>query len=304
MIDTFKVQETCRIGAPVDHYLLSDILAPDAKPYKLYLMINCFSLNDRQRQLIDERLRRRGAVLVWMFAPGLFNPDRKIERAAENARELLGFTLNSETGKRRKLLMKLTEMGAQYFTGFSAQRVFGSFERPEWVFDKDTGKLKQQIPAPRDLPELFHGGDGGEVLARFEEGGQPSIVKRQTANATDIWIGSLMAPADLLRSIAKRAGCHLFCDADEIIYADKSFLAIHTREPGERTFLLRRKADVVEIISGDVPGRGVTEFKDRIDADRTRLYFIGDSVRPIPAGTQDASPTTRGGTLTRTLPRF
>ncbi|MFZ2642421.1 MAG: hypothetical protein WA117_15595 [Verrucomicrobiia bacterium] len=276
LMDAFKVQETCRIGAPVDHYELSDILARDAKRYKLYLMINCFSLTDKERRLIDERLRRRGAVLVWMFAPGLFNPDKKPELSIAHIKSLLGFTLASQTGAQFKLNMKLTDAGAQYFSGFAPQRVFGSFERPEWVLDKATGGIKQQFPREIELPQRFQGVDGGEVLARFEDCGQPSIVKRQTASATDIWIGSVMAPADLLRSIAKRAGCHFFCDGDEIIYADRSFLAIHTREKGGRTFDLRRKADVIEVFSGDVLGRGVTRFKDTIDAYHTRLYFIGD----------------------------
>jgi hypothetical protein len=88
-----------------------------------------------------------------------------------------------------------------------------------------------------------------------------------------------MAPAGLQRCNARRAGCHLYCDGDEIIYADKSFLAIHTREAGERTFNLRRKADVVEVFSGDVLAHDVTQFKEKIDACRTRLYFIGDSAK-------------------------
>ena len=242
-------------------------------------MINCFSLTDKERRLIDERLRQRGAVLVWMFAPGLFNPDKTPELSTTHIESLLGFTLASQAGERRQLNMKLTDAGAQYFTGFAPQRVFGSFERPEWVFDKATGGIKQQFPRGVELPQRFYGVEGGEVLARFEDGGQPSILKRQTASATDIWIGSVMAPADLLRGVARRAGCHLFCDGDEIIYANRSILAIHTREAGERTFDLRRKADVVEVFSGEVLGRGVTRFKDKIDAYRTRLYFIGDSAK-------------------------
>jgi hypothetical protein len=279
LLDAFKVQETCRIGAPVDHYELGDVLAPNAKRYKMYLMINCFSLTDKERRLIDERLRQHGAVLVWMFAPGLFNPDKQPEMSADHVKNLLGFTLTSQSGERHKLNMKLTEAGAQYFDGFAPQRVFGSFERPEWVADNSAAGIRQQFPRAMEFKQRFYGIDGGEVLARFEGGGQPSILKRQTASATDIWIGSVMAPADLLRSVAKRAGCHLFCDGDEIIYADRSFLAIHTREAGERSFNLRCKADVIEVFSSDVLGRGVAQFKDRIDAYRTRLYFIGDGAK-------------------------
>jgi len=279
LIDTFKVQELCRLGAPVDHYELDDILAPDAKRYKLYLMLNCFSLTNEERRLIDERLRRDGAVLVWMYAPGLFNPDQQPELSESHAQDLLGFPLAAETGEPKTLNMKLTEAGAAYFTGFDASRAFGSFERPEWVLDKDTGGVKQQFPGDTTLPERFYSTGAAETLARFVEGGQPAIVRCESPKATDLWIGSVMAPADLLRTVARRAGCHQFCDADEIVYANKSFLAIHTREPGARTFNLRRRADVIEVFSGDALGEGVTQFSDTIGAYRTRVYFLGNRAK-------------------------
>lgn len=283
LIDAFKVQETCRIGAPVDHYELDDILAANAKPYKLYLMLNCFSLSDAKRRLIDERLRRHGAVLVWMYAPGLFNPDHTPERDPGHTRELLGFQLRSHIGPPAAPDMKLTAEGAAWLSGFDPKRVFGSFERQRWEGDRATGQFRRGPAAPTTLAERFFVDDSpaslgaAKVLARFSEGNQPAMVVRRSAQATDVWIGSVMAPADLLRFIARRAGCHLFCDADEIVYANRSFLAIHTAAAGTREFRLRRPADVVEVFSGQSLGTGVTRFTDTIPAFRTRLYFLGSA---------------------------
>lgn len=285
LIDAFKVQETCRIGAPVDHYELADVLASDAKPYRLYLMLNCFSLSDAKRRLVDERLRRRGAVLVWMYAPGLFNPDHAPERDPAHTRTLLGFTLQSRIGPPAAPDMKLTAAGAAWLPGFAAERVFGSFERSRWDGDRNTGQFRRVPAAPTRLAERFFADDSpasqgtAQVLARFCEGGEPAVVVRRSAEATDLWIGSVMAPADLLRSIARRAGCHLFCDADEIVYANRSFLAIHTATAGPREFRLRRPADVVEVFSGQTLGAGVTRFTDTVPAFRTRLYFLGSADR-------------------------
>jgi hypothetical protein len=275
LIDAFKVQELCRLGAPVDHYELRDILAPDAKRYKLYLMLNCFSLNDEQRRLIDTRLRRDGAILVWMYAPGWFNPSRQPEQDPRHSSELLGFPLRSEIGQPASLSMKLTAAGRDYFSGFDPNREFGSFERPRWEPDPQTGRVRPVVPAEMTLRQRFYGDAPGAILARFAERGEPSIVARQTARATDLWIGSVMAPADLLRSVARRAGCHLYCDGDEIIYANHSFLAIHTSRGGPRTFALRRPADVIEVFSGNVLARATDRFSDNIDAFRTRLYYLG-----------------------------
>ena len=285
LLAAFKVQELCRLGAPVDHYVLDDVLSPGVKPYKVYLMLNCFNLSDARRRLINERLRRRGAVLVWMYAPGLFNPDHTPERNSAHTRDLLGFALGSRIGPSASPDMKLTAEGAAWFTGFDPKRVFGSFERPRWDGDKTTGEFHRAPAAPTNLPERFVADESAgnlgsaKVLARFCEGNEAAMVVRQSNEATDVWIGSVMAPADLLRSIARRAGCHLFCDADEIIYANQSFLAIHTAVAGTREFHLRRPADVVEVFSGQAIATGTTRFTDTIPAFHTRLYFLGAADR-------------------------
>jgi hypothetical protein len=285
LLAAFKVQELCRLGTPVDHYVLDDVLAPGVKPYKLYLMINCFNLSDARRRLIDERLRRRGAVLVWMYAPGLFNPDHSPERNPAHTRDLLGFAIGSRVGPSGSPDMKLTAEGAAWLGGFDRKRVFGSFERPRWDGDKTTGEFRR-VPADRiNLPERFFADEStanlgsAKVLARFCEGNEAAMVASKSNGATDVWIGSVMAPADLLRSIARRAGCHLFCDADEILYANRSFLAIHTAAAGTREFRLRRPADVVEVFSGQTLAADATRFTDSIPAFRTRLYFLGSADR-------------------------
>jgi hypothetical protein len=187
LIDAFKVQELCRLGAPVDHYELRDILAPGAKRYKLYLMLNGFSLSEEERRLIDRRLRRDGAILVWMYAPGWFNPSREPEEDPRHSRQLLGFPLRTEISPWRPLTMKLTAAGADYFQGFDAGRAFGSFERPRWEPDPKTGQVRQVVPAAIAIRQRFYGDAPGEVLARFVDGQQPSIVMGRRDAATDLW---------------------------------------------------------------------------------------------------------------------
>lgn len=281
LIDAFKVQEICRIGAPVDHYLLRDILSPQTKRYKLYLMLNCFSLDAAQRRAVDERLRRDGATLVWMYAPGLFKPGEKIEKDLAHCRELMGFGFKTELGKGQPVGMRLTDAGAAQFASFDKQRLFGSFERPRWENDAKTGEARRTVPGETRLPQRFFADEATlkpeQIIARFAVDGQPSMVRREQPKATDIWISSVMAPADLLRAIARQAGCHLYCDADEIIYANRSFLAIHTAQAGPRTFALKRPADVVDVFSGKVLARQATSFRDEIEACATRLYYLGDA---------------------------
>ena len=278
LLDAMKVQELCRLGTPVDHYLLDDILARSAKHYKLVIMLNAFALDNRERKLVDKRLRQRGTTLVWMFAPGLFNPDQAPELDLAQAGTLLGYPLAEEKSAELRYDMRLTAAGSADFPGFSDTRVFGNFERPEWVGD-DSGTTVRRTPKPTTYRQRFSArvgpGSGLDILARFEDGGLPSIVRRRLKGVTEYWIGSVMAPADLLRAIARQAGCHLYCDADEIIYANRSFLAIHAAQEGEKELKLRRRCTVIEPLTGSVIAADTDTFSITVNAFETRLFFTG-----------------------------
>ena len=56
-------------------YFLDDLLDGDLPPYKLYIFLNPFHLNNRRRAALKQALRRDGRVALWLFAPGLLNSD-------------------------------------------------------------------------------------------------------------------------------------------------------------------------------------------------------------------------------------
>ena len=64
-----------RFGAPHDMYLLDDLLDGDLPPYKLYVFLNPFHLNNRRRAALKQILRREGRAALWLYAPGLLNSD-------------------------------------------------------------------------------------------------------------------------------------------------------------------------------------------------------------------------------------
>jgi len=50
LVDISKVQELCRIGAPVDYYGQQDVLSSPLR-YQLILVLNSFILDERKRGL-------------------------------------------------------------------------------------------------------------------------------------------------------------------------------------------------------------------------------------------------------------
>ncbi len=275
LIDTFKVQELCRIGAPVDYYELSDLLRASAR-YKLVLVLNGFILDAEEREGL-RRLAREGATVVFMYAPGLLRAGAEPSLSLDHIADATGLRLDEEHGQNGAMDMKLTEAGARLLPGFDAGRPFGSVEQPGW---KPVGEGTVEYVRPEgrtSLQQRFSCAGGGEALARFVEGGQVGMAMREEGKGRYVWIGATIAPADLLRELARWAGCHLFCERDDIVYANRSFLAVHARESGGRTFRLRRPADVVDCYSGEVLARGAREFSCDVEAYDTRMFFLGDA---------------------------
>ena len=100
---------------------------------------------------------------------------------------------------------------------------------------------------------------------------------------TSVYVGSPAANAGVLRAVACAAGAHGYVDGDDsectafrIVYANRSFVAIHTREAGERTVCLRAPSDAYEVFDDQLLAQGVKQFDLHIPANTTRLIFLGD----------------------------
>src|SRR5262249_19788993 len=72
--------------------LLDDLLAGDLPPYKLYVFLNPFHLDDRRRRALHQVLGAGGCTALWFYAPGYLNSDHDgAEIGVDNMTELTGF---------------------------------------------------------------------------------------------------------------------------------------------------------------------------------------------------------------------
>jgi len=81
------------IGASMDFYYCDDLGLPQMPDYKLYIFLNTFTIDNAQRQSINTKVRRNGAVVLWMYTSGIHNPDVGDSFCAANMEQLTGFKL-------------------------------------------------------------------------------------------------------------------------------------------------------------------------------------------------------------------
>jgi hypothetical protein len=155
---------------------------------------------------------------------------------------------------------------------------WGDFQRPTTTgFEMNRDTMEPWMPAPTMVDPLFYVDDpSATTLGSYVQGGQPAFAVKRFSDWTSVYLGSPVANAALLRSIARAAGAHFYVDGEDIVYANESMIAIHTRAAGRRTVCLRRPCDAYEPFDGVLLAQGVRQFTLQIPAHSTKLIFLGD----------------------------
>jgi hypothetical protein len=84
-------------------------------------------------------------------------------------------------------------------------------------------------------------------------------------------------PSAVLRGLAARAGVHVYDNQNDVIYANKAFLSIHTQDAGVRNIRLPRRTDVYDVYSDTLVAKDAIEFGVDLPAMHTCLYFLGSA---------------------------
>lgn len=227
-----QLPDLSRIGAPVGHYLMSDL--PRIQDRKLFLFMTSFAPSPSDRAAVDA-LKSGGRVLMFFYAPAIFRDG------------------------------KLDEAGMADFTGMHLRlsRQPGAL-RVNWK-DQAIG-----VPAPV-APFCYADDPASEVVAAFPDH-RPAIVIKRHRDWTAVFSAVPLLPAKLLREIAGMAGVHFYIDTEDVVWAARELLAVSVNQPGTRTIRLPRPARVRDLYSGEPVASGVSSFDARFEARATRLF--------------------------------
>ena len=250
-----RLQGLPRMGAPFDVYLLDDLLDGKLKPYKLYIFLNAFHLDEKRRAALKREMRRDSRVALWIYAPGYISE----EPSLDNMRDLTGFSFG---------------MGRQPWSSFMHMV---DFHHPI------TANLSQDMFWGTESPisPHFHlEDDDATILGQvvYSQGScLPGMGVKVFPNWTSIYVASPNIPAPVLRGIARFANVHLYSDDGDILYVSHNLLGVHTVSGGRRTFRLPRRVEQVYDIFGEKTiTRDSISFQVELDPVSSGLFYIGD----------------------------
>ncbi len=269
----FRSHEVQRIGAPVDYYFHDDLAFANMPDYRLYVFVNAFFLSEADRQAINAKVKRNGQVVLWMYAPGFLCPDRTPKLSVDHMQDLIGMRM-AKTENAWSPRLRLTGVSHPAIAGVDPDRVYGYFDRPilcSW----DSLAPK---PATRLYPMFYPDDAQATVLGRFLSNGNPAMALREMEGWTSIYWGAKVVQSSVLRALAKFAGCHVYAESDDCLYANERFVSIHAKESGQRCIRFPRVCHPYEVYQRKSYGSGVSQIHVQMRMGETLTFHLDGEI--------------------------
>lgn len=271
-VELFRNYEMARIGAPCDQYYHNDLSNPDMPDYKLYVFINVFVLTEKERAEIKAKLAKNHAVAVWLYAPALIDPFAEQKISTAHIRDLTGFETEIVNDRFSPAFRWNGDKHA-ITTSFDNREVYGTFDRRRIMMLLSAYSPVQHWDVY--LYPLIHSVDKeAKNLAYFLTSGYPAVSMKETDGFTSILYGSKFINSDVVREIARFAGCHIYNDDDEVLYANRNYVTFHASSTGKKRLRFPEPISPYEVYEEKFYAHGVTELVFDAYLGETKMFRL------------------------------
>jgi hypothetical protein len=235
-------------GVPFDIYELHD-LSHERFPgdqYKLIVFVNCAVVTPEAAEGV-RRWQGGGRTLCWTYAPAVYH-DREIHPAAGES--IVGTRIGWRN-QRQNIHIQIQETGHPLTSGGESLH-FGTEGSVGPVFFADD-------------PEAT-------VLGRLRDGGEAAFTLRDHGNWRSVYLSMLNFGPRLLRNLVRFSGAQVWADTNDVIYANRSMVCIHTASAGAKSIALPAPAIITDLWTGQCSEKPVRIIEFDSPAYRTRAW--------------------------------
>jgi hypothetical protein len=247
--------------------MIDDLAREDAPHFKLYIMANLFYLSDEERTLIDRVVKRDGATVLWIYAPGYIDDH---STSLTNMQTLTGikFGMENITGE---LDVSITDYNHPITNGLPHGYEYGTgIDRDQYLRPPKIEYLPETVVSP-----AFYADDSdAHVLGIANSTHRPGLVVKDFGNWRSIYSAAPLLPWQLLHNIACQAGVHIYDDQGDMVWANNAFLAVYSQTTGQRIIRFPRSVTVDDAYEGKRLGADITSLNLDMGLWETRLFII------------------------------
>lgn len=211
-----------KVGAPMDHVLMSDLDLLDTTRYKLVIFLNCYHMSEADRANIKNKILNNGRHVLWCYAPGYFKGNTQ---SAEAMQQIAGLHIVPPAAGAPAGPLQIALKDGVLGLGASVVGPSRPVAQPVYVDDPQAETL---------------GVAPGTEKATF--------ARRDMGGWTSYYTVSADMPPAVYRALARKAGVHVYNDRDDSFYANSAFACIHANGAGERTIRFPWACDIYDMV--------------------------------------------------------
>lgn len=258
------------IGVRYSQYYVHDLLDARVPKHKLYVFVNCFVLTSEERSEIKMRLRREGAVALWLYASGFADPEAEVKMSAANISDLTGIKIEMEND-RFDPIFRFSGEAHPATAGLDRRELFGRFARHNYF---GIGPYHYSHFESYLYP-LFHSVDPeAKNLAYFANVPFPAISLKECEGYTSIFYGAKLIDRSVLRAIARFAGAHIYSDSEDVLFVGKNYITHHSARSGEKRIFLPKPCRVTEVYENKIYAENAKEFAFEAYFGETKMFRV------------------------------
>lgn len=257
------------VGAPFDDYILEDLPTIDKK-YKVYIFTDTHYIPAELRESIIKKLEEDQATAIWLYGPGYLDDEGC---NLENSEKLTGIKL-SNTDKKDFIQVNITNHDHPVTQGLTKED-YGSDIDPKFFTDDIRWMpFNTNTKDYRFTPIFFANDPEATVLGTVRGLNEPGLVIKDLGKRKSVYSSAPILHANLVRNILEQAGVHIYSKGNDLIYANDTFVSITAHDEGKRTVYLPKKANVVDALSGEKIGDGISQLEIEARQYETRIFKL------------------------------
>ncbi|MDD5603722.1 MAG: hypothetical protein PHG48_06570, partial [Eubacteriales bacterium] len=249
------------IGAPHDIFLFSDIDSPSLNidQYRLIVFLNSFVITEAKRQYINEKIKKDGRSILWIYAPGYILEDGFSEK---NVSDMVNINVECLEEPENEIVMLPDGPGFDKAEGLS----YG-------FTNKATGvQIFRGVEHP--VSPVFYIDDKDAVaIGKYRKSGKTALGFRQFKEFTSYYSAAGNLPVGVLREIARKAGATIYYEGTEPVYVNNRLIGIHNAPGGTITFNVPSGIRFKELFDGGMYESNKDTLQVDIQKGSTKLYL-------------------------------
>lgn len=272
MVELFNNYEIDKIGAPADRYFKRDLMDEKMPDYKMYVLMNTLCFNDRERIALHHKLKKNHATALFLYASGVVDFEAETKWDVRHMEVLTGIRMGMDPGVYRGKF-KINGTPHAITARLDRGEIYGDFKRKMWA---NASSFMSRIKTSEvNLYPLIYADDPQAlVLSYFLDSKKPALVLKEQKDFNALYCGSKYVGFDVIREIARYAGCHIYIETEDVLYANAHYVTIHASSTGEKLIRLPGRYSVEEVYEETSYGENCDEISFSMLKGDTKMFRL------------------------------